>query len=381
MNKIGLLFFSLIRVAIGSQEQLPCMPTAREWEELYHMAQKQALLGICFAGVQKIINRPPMQGDERGTLPEVLYLRWMAMAAKIQHRNEVVNRQCVELQERFSADGIRSSILKGQGAASFYEEELQGLRQSGDIDIWVDTNLEEALRYAKSKGILGEFSMKDIQLNVFHDTEVEMHVKPSILRNPFANRRWQEWAAAHKDQCMRNTIVLATGEKLTMPSIEFNLVYMMVHKFHHIMTEGIGLRQLIDYYMIMNTEEAQKLLHQSSTNEIVRILKRIGLERFAAGIMYIMERNLGMPHDRLLCEPDSRIGTLLLAEMMHGGNFGQYDERFGRKYQENGRIGYLLYIIRHNWHLFSYFPMETFSEPLWMILHYLWKRVIMRKWL
>ena len=34
------------------------------------------------------------------------------MAAKIQQRNEVVNRQCVELQAKLSADGIGLAFSK-----------------------------------------------------------------------------------------------------------------------------------------------------------------------------------------------------------------------------------------------------------------------------
>ena len=64
------------------------------------------MVGICFAGVQKQVN----QNQE---LPEMLYLTWMGMAAKIQQRNEVVNRQCAELQAKLSADGLRSCVLKG----------------------------------------------------------------------------------------------------------------------------------------------------------------------------------------------------------------------------------------------------------------------------
>ena len=89
------------------------------------------------------------------------------MAAKIQQRNEVVNRQCVDLQKRFSADGgFESAILKGQDYARYYyfnhnlddnhnhndnlnDDVTEGsdhksgsglrlLRQSGDIDLCVN---------------------------------------------------------------------------------------------------------------------------------------------------------------------------------------------------------------------------------------------------
>ena len=115
MNNIQQLFFELIRVSIGMQDLLTQPPSAKEWQLLYDMAKKQSLVGICFAGVQKLVDS---EKEEYCGMIELQYLTWMGMAAKIQLRNEVVNRQCMELQERLAADGLRSCILKGQGGGS-----------------------------------------------------------------------------------------------------------------------------------------------------------------------------------------------------------------------------------------------------------------------
>ena len=114
---IEYLFFELIRVAIGTQNTLSRPLSKGEWAELYAMAKKQSLVGICFSAVQKLTqNQEPITQN----LDEVQYLTWMGMTAKIQQRNEVVNRQCVELQKRLSVNGLRCLILKGQGVAALY---------------------------------------------------------------------------------------------------------------------------------------------------------------------------------------------------------------------------------------------------------------------
>lgn len=91
------------------------------------MAKRQSLVGICFAGVQRL-------QTQRQEPPEMLYLTWMGMAAKIQQRNEVVNKQCRELSVKLNADGFEHSIMKGQQVGRYYGE-LATLRQSGDIHI------------------------------------------------------------------------------------------------------------------------------------------------------------------------------------------------------------------------------------------------------
>ena len=130
MKDKNTLFFEVIRIAIGNQLCLSNTPSADEWGELYAMAKKQSLVGVCFAGVQRF---KPFETLE---LSETLRLCWTGMAAKIQQKNQLVNRQCVELQSKVSSDGFRSFIMKGQANGALYGS-LQMLRQSGDIDIYL----------------------------------------------------------------------------------------------------------------------------------------------------------------------------------------------------------------------------------------------------
>ena len=109
------IFRELIQVSIGSRACLSRTPSEAEWGELYAMAKKQSLVGVCFAGVQRLVNQ---QQDP----PEMLYLTWMGMAAKIQQKNETINRQCVEVQKMFLDDGLETCILKGQGVGGGLSE-------------------------------------------------------------------------------------------------------------------------------------------------------------------------------------------------------------------------------------------------------------------
>ena len=95
MQEIEELFFELVRVAIGKTNGLSHIPSSKEWKALFDMAKKQSLVGVCFAGLQRL-GADADEGFARIGMSEMLYLTWMGMAAKIQQRNEQVNRQCVE---------------------------------------------------------------------------------------------------------------------------------------------------------------------------------------------------------------------------------------------------------------------------------------------
>ena len=172
------------------------------------------------------------------------------MAAKIQQRNEVVNRQCVELQARLAADGLWSSILKGQGVASLYSEHLRGLRQSGDIDVYVDCGMEKAMEYARK--MFGEVAYDYINahLPIYTDTEVELHWRIGYMVNLFKNRKLQGWVKSHEDSVFGGDACLEAGE-ITVPTAEFNAFYILLHAFNHVNSERLGLRQLMDYYFVL----------------------------------------------------------------------------------------------------------------------------------
>ena len=206
------------------------------------MAKKQSLVGVCFAAVQRL---PEVERS-----PEMLYLTWMCMAAKIQQRNEVVNRQCVELQEKLSADEFRTYIMKGQSNAAMYGE-LQMLRQSGDIAVYPEGGLDKVLAYAKTYGNVGHVNELEMSVPFNSNTEVEFHYRPIIMRNPWKNRRLQRSFNEQEEACFQSRISLGEGLTISAPTTEFNLVHQLAHIHLHQFAEGIGMRQLMDYYFVL----------------------------------------------------------------------------------------------------------------------------------
>ena len=144
------VFFSLLRVAIGTQDAFLRIPSESEWEELSEMAVKQSLAGVCFFGLLRL-GADSDGGFKKIGMGEDLFFAWMGMAAQISLKNEIVNGQCVALHKRLAVDGFRSSILKGQAVATLYGKELRGFRQSGDIDVYVDCGMERAQKYLRER--------------------------------------------------------------------------------------------------------------------------------------------------------------------------------------------------------------------------------------
>ena len=58
-----MLFFELIRIALGRQDSFSHTPSEKEWYELFEEAKNQTLLGVLYDGLCKLSaeQKPPRQ--------------------------------------------------------------------------------------------------------------------------------------------------------------------------------------------------------------------------------------------------------------------------------------------------------------------------------
>lgn len=358
------LFFELIRVALGNADGLSHIPKPKEWQLLYEMAKKQSLVGVCFAGVQKLVDS---EKEDYCGMNEMQYLTWMGMAAKIQQKNEIVNKQCVELQKRLDGDGYRNYIMKGQSNAALYGD-LQMLRQSGDIDIYLEGGLENVLAYAKTFGNVEHVNELEMSVPIYQDTEVEFHYRPFIMRNPFKNRKLQTYFDACSEANFANKVYLHENENswIVAPTTEFNLVHQLAHIHLHLFTEGIGMRQLMDYYFVIQFSSVSPLKDECVEN-VKKVISELRLNRFASALMWVLEHVFGLEREYMLWEPCEKDGRLLLDEVMTGGNFGRYNEE---QNDRKGKRGYSVWaLLFRNLRLSRFDRGDWFWGPVWRISH------------
>lgn len=385
------LFFELIQVAICHRDSLSRLPSTAEWSKLYGLSVKQAVAGVCFCGVQRL---PKEQLVE---MPVRQKLQWFALATQIKARNELLNHRCVEVQRMLTEEGMKSCILKGQGVAKLYKirnEELGvrngvnlGLyRQSGDIDVLVDGGMEKALRWCREKYGDVEYDYINAHVPVFKDVEVELHWRVQSMTNLIRNRRLQRWLEREetKEMIFGGKADLKPSETtITVPTLEFNAFYLMLHCYHHVFESGLGLRQLMDYYFLLMARNNLDLnlnnrkTTTGTTEDNFNLNKRFrefGMERFVGAVMWIMQEVFGLERERLLCEPDEKEGRYILAEVMAGGNFGHHDERI-RKVGK-GKWQSVFATMQHAMHVLRRYPTEALWMPVWMVYHFIWKRTL-----
>ena len=414
VSKQHQIFFDFLRFCIGSDSEIPSSLKEADWKELYAIAQKQCIVGVLFDGIKKL----PV---EHVGMKKELLLQWMAESQMLEKANVRQNDAAIQVSEWFRKKGFRTCILKGQGNALMYLNPYS--RTPGDIDIWMEGGDKRVISFVRSISPHEKACYHHIEFPSYKGVEVEVHYRPSFLLCFWHDRKLQKYYESVKEEQFSHRVMLGGQGEIAIPTVEFNLIFQLTHIYAHLMNEGIGLRQLLDYYYVLCDfykvyQKSSKItpslftLKEGSTSHpdplssgarektalrcseplrykdggpskvspdcagwdrlgvVQKELKELGLWKFAGGIMYIMQVVFGMPASRLIVPPNEKYGRFVLNEVLEAGNFGKHDERnrFGKS-----KLGHNLQRVYRDMRLVRYFPAEAMSEPFFRVWHFFWR--------
>lgn len=359
------LFFDFLKYSMNIRDYESSYFSNVNWYKLFEFGNKQSLLGILFLGIEKL-----KQSNSKINIPHNLLMQWIMYSEKIHYRNELLNKNICKLFHKFEEDGFYSCLLKGQGNAYLYPDPLK--RIPGDIDVWLIPNDKEKLSLRKRRKIINKYvkenfscckiNTQHISFETKHHIDIEVHCTPMIVNNYLYNYRIQKWFMANLNDTITNEQL-----KCKIPSWKFNVVYQLIHIFRHFFDEGVGLRQLMDYYyLLMQCPEKYDDIEFQNT------LYNLGILNFTQGIMWILGYVFDMPMDRNLVERNENKGKLILSEVLNGGNFGKYDFKYGGLTKKNIINKYFTKVYR-SLCLAKEFPSEALCEPIYRTWHFFWK--------
>ena len=262
MNDIT-AFFAFLKYCLGYKENMSKIVAGMDWQELYSFASKQAILGLCFEGIERLGEEYPEELKQNPIGRELL-MTWMGKAQQIRRQNMKVNVMAGKLFSMLREDGMRCCILKGQGNALMYPNPYS--RTPGDIDVWIDASRERIMEYAQKKFELGdEIRLQHLETSL-DGVPVELHFFPCSMNNPIYHARLQKWFRRYADLQCSHIVGLPDGAgDIAIPTTAFNVIYQLTHLYHHFFDEGIGMRQIIDYFLVVNDFSKNVFLNNKSS--------------------------------------------------------------------------------------------------------------------
>ena len=302
------------------------------------LAKRQGVMGIMFSGIELL--------GQKSAIPKNILLQWCGIAINIESQNELLDIRTRELTSIFLEYGFRSCILKGQGNALLYPNPRR--RCGGDIDLWLEGKRNDILKFLRQKWIIGDVLMYHADVKVFDDAAVEIHYLPAFSYNPFRDYKYRKFFKQEGQLQFRQ---FDDSVGFAQPSLYFSAVYSLIHIFNHSLKNEILFKQIIDYYYIL------KHLQASDRIQIMKTIKWIGLERFAGGLMYVIQSLLLLTDeakDYLLCPANEKAGKLLIDDLF-----------LSQKRTSNQAL------LKH----LRLYPSEVLWAPVWKAWHWCRRKI------
>lgn len=342
------VFVEFIKYAITSEEKLLSELIDIDWKEYLEYCNRQGVVGLVFCGLER-------SGLK---IPQMTLFEWIGFAENIKQQNVIVDKRISQISRYFENKGYRSIILKGQVNGLMYPQ--PNYRSPGDIDIWVEGDAVDIIRTVLEACPDAHYSLNHVKMPVFNDVSVEVHYSPSHIINWYKDRALQRYIYIKSDEQFSHKIKL-NDSLVGALTDDFNIVFQLLHMYGHFFTTRNNFKQFIDYYYLLkNAEENCKF------EEVRSLLQKIGLLRYAKGMMWVMKETLGLGDKYLYVEPDAKVGSLILSESF---KFGTYSPN---KFKQ------VLQQYFGNYKLVRYFPFEVLINPIFLLWHQWWK--VRMKW-
>ena len=170
---------------------------------------------------------------------------------------------------------------------------------------------------------------------------------------------------------MWDDVVNVNGALLHVPSLDFNLVYILQHIFSHLIGEELTMKQYLDYYYVLREAYSSRCDMQKAYD----VVKRLGMKKFARGVMWVLQKVFGLERRYMMCEPDAKEGSFLLNRLIEN----KHDRAKGMHGTFMWKKNVMKRQTLKNIHLITHYPLEVIMQPVWLVYHFFWKRLWMIK--
>ena len=332
--------FSLLRFALWGKS-IEDEVLRDEFRPVLALAKEQTVYGLVFDALSQL----------KGNYDKQQVFEALAVCQTIQQQNARVNKELKELVLMFNRDGLDCIVVKGQTFGQLYSK--PDLRMAGDIDFLIHQE------YHVVKNVIeNQFSIKLPSKMVEREIEFEHGGVPFELHNSirdWANKKHQMvWDNLMEEEWQEKHYVEIDGVKVRTLSPTLNAAFVFIHLFFHFIREGVSLRQLCDWAIVLHHYR-----DEIDRNKLTDILYQLDMTKGYKAFGSILVDELGLPESDFpmeIKEDDRQWKEKLLKDIFEGGNFGKLHHKAQNSWQF--KIETLQLAIRNTLRYYRLCPSE-----------------------
>ncbi|MBD1423724.1 nucleotidyltransferase family protein [Sphingobacterium chuzhouense] len=345
-------FFELLRMGLWGKGTLSVVEplSDEDWAVVYQYALNHTVEGILFDSFSLL--------TEEQLPPRALRMKWTVRVDQIERYNLRMGQVTAEQFKDFVQLGTKPILLKGQGVASCYPNPLH--RISGDIDWYFeDDGYDEVGKHLQKKGILVDSALGFSLGYDWQRIHIEHHRRLFDIRSLFKASYLKKLENTYRN---KQQSVSIEGQAITLLAPELQILQVNVHILKHLLSFGIGLRQICDAAILYHAYSAK-----IDSAQLRLMYKNVGILKWVHVLHGILVKYLGLPKEDLpFPYPAKQEVDWMMEEVWHSGNFGFHDKRY-----LDGKVSFVSVqpdgarrILRSMRLYFKYAPQEVIFFPI-----------------
>lgn len=249
MTALQALLLDLVRAAVN--DTLPEQPLtdSTDWAEVLALAGRQGVTALAWSGYDRLYRA----GLVTAPMPLPVKARWFSSAEAIRQKMRRQYVQATKFAARLREAGIeRLAVLKGVAYGQYYPK--AELRESGDLDCFAVDDTRAADRAARQIGAQVDDSNYKHSKIEYRGLTIENH---HFLTSFNGTREGKRTERLLQEELMRGQFVPIGGSALLQPAADFEVLFMLRHACGHFLSEGIALRHLLDWHLMLQRRQQQ----------------------------------------------------------------------------------------------------------------------------
>lgn len=267
------VFISLVKASITGEVATLC--GVPNWDKIYTLAAQQGVLALVFDAVATL----PLEQQP----PKALKMQWIASIANIERRYNYQKNVAINLAEQFHKNSIKTYVLKGFAIAGYYPKPEH--RECGDLDCFLGGEYERGNCLAESLGAKVTREYYKHSIIYYKKLMVENHQFCIAIRGSRTLKAFER----HLETIISQGATMIDGSHLIKPSADFNALFIITHALTHFLVEGIKLRHILDWALLLRAEQ-----ENIDWGEFYKWADRMHLTSFADAMTAIAVEHFGL---------------------------------------------------------------------------------------
>lgn len=309
MQAVADTLFALLRAALHPErEERVAWSVSPDWPSVYRLATEQGVLAIAWDGYTRLLQEGQIPTEWQ--MPRMLKLQWAMNVDKIERRYAQQKNAAADLACHYAQASIRTVVLKGFAVSAVYP--IPSHRECGDLDCYLCGSYEQGNVIAEKQG-------GRVERDYYKHSHI--HYKGLMVENHqfcVAIRGSQERKAL--ERYLQSLVATPSGHyveetHLEIPSADFNALFLTAHGFSHFLNEGLKLRHLCDWMMVLKHGE-----EQIDWRAFYSLTDRLSYTAFASVMTALAIRDLGLELHNSAVRSDVQYADRVLNDILWQNN-------------------------------------------------------------